>query len=180
MRSASRASAATARRTAAATATPADALRARALRLLARREYARAELRERLARAGGERSDVEQVLDALERDGYLSDARFAEMLVAQKAGRFGRRAIVHALRERGVAAQASSDALEALAGRDEIDEARMLLARRFPDAPDDDRERAKQVRFLLGRGYALSIALRVVRDVSGSRRRRPEEPTGGS
>ena len=159
---------------------PPASLRATAVRMLARREYARAELRDRLARAGGDRDEIERVLDALERDGYLSDARYAQMIVAQKAGRFGTRAIAYALRERGVAAQASSDALEALRDVDEVADARRLLSRRFAEVPADDRERARQVRFLLGRGYALSIALKVVRDVSGSRRRPPEEPIGES
>jgi regulatory protein len=85
---------------------PPASLRATAVRMLARREWARAELRDRLARAGGERDEIERVLDALERDGYLSDARYAQMIVAQKAARFGSRAIAQALRERGVAAQA--------------------------------------------------------------------------
>ncbi len=159
---------------------PPASLRATAVRMLARREWARAELRDRLARAGGDHDEIERVLDALERDGYLSDARYAQMIVAQKAGRFGPRAIAHALRERGVAAQASSDALEALRDVDEVADARRLLSRRFAEVPADDRERARQVRFLLGRGYALSIALKVVRDVSGSRRRPPEEPIGES
>ena len=156
---------------------PPASLRATAVRMLARREWARAELRDRLARAGGERDEIERVLDALERDGYLSDARYAQMIVAQKAGRFGPRAIAYALRERGVAAQASTDALEALRGVDQFAQARQLLSRRFADPPADDRERARQVRFLLGRGYPLSIALKVVRGVSGSPRRPPEEPT---
>jgi len=181
MRWASRAS----DRTAAAKADPRQAptpgeLRQAALRLLARRERSRSELELRLSRRGGAAADVATVLDALERDGYLSDARFAHALVAQKAGRYGKRAIAHALRERGVAAQASSDAIEALRGVDEVADARRLLSRRFAEAPADDRERAKQVRFLLGRGYALSIALKVVGDVSGSPRRPQEEPTAES
>jgi regulatory protein len=181
MRWASRAS----DRTAAAKADPRQAsspgaLRQAALRLLARREHARSELELRLSRRGGDAADIAAVLDALERDGYLSDARLANALVAQKAGRYGKRAIAHALRERGVDGDATREALDALAGRDEIDEARTLLARRFPDAPHDDRERARQLRFLIGRGYALPIALKVVRDVSGSPRRRREEPTGES
>jgi regulatory protein len=159
---------------------PSASLRAAAVRMLARREYPRAELRDRLARAGGDRDEIERVLDALERDGYLSDARYAQMIVAQKAGRFGPRAIAYALRERGVAAQASSDALEALRTVDEVADARRLLSRRFADPPADDRERARQVRFLVGRGYGLSIALAVVRGVSGSPRRPREEPNGES
>src|SRR5260363_425841 len=66
-------------------------IRTRALACLARRDYSRAELRRKLL---GETADIDQLdstLDALERDGFLSDARFAEHLVAQRAARFGAR-----------------------------------------------------------------------------------------
>jgi regulatory protein len=135
-----------------------DGLRQAALRLLARREYARAELAARLARQGSDAADVAAVLDALERDGYLSDARFAQALVSQKAGRYGRRAIAYALRERGVDAEAVRDALDALRDVDELGEARKLVERRFPGAPRDPRDQARRIRFLMGRGYTLSTA----------------------
>jgi len=139
--------------------TPAE-LRAAALRLLARREHSRSELELRLARRGGDAADVAAVLDALERDGYLSDTRFAHAVVAQKAGRYGKRAIAHALRERGVDGDVAREALDALTGGDEIDEASSLLARRFPNVPSDDRDRARRVRFLIARGYAPATARR--------------------
>ena len=81
-----------------------------AIRMLARREHSRAELEQRLLAHGGDAAEVARTLDELERRGYVSDARFAQMLVAQKAGRFGRRAIAHAIRERGVEASAASAA----------------------------------------------------------------------
>ena len=38
-----------------------------------------------------------------------------------------------------------------------------LWQRRFGTPPKDDREKARQVRFLMARGYAMSVALKVVR-----------------
>jgi regulatory protein len=131
--------------------------------LLARREYARAELGERLIARGAERVDVERVLDELERGGYLSDARFAQALVAQKAGRYGKRAIAHELRQKRVASSAAQEALAALAHTDELAEAIALWERRFGVAPKDPREKARQVRFLMARGYGMSVALKVLR-----------------
>ena len=143
-------------------------LKAAAVRLLARREYARAELGERLIARGAERAEVERVLDDLERGGYLSDARFAQALVAQKAGRYGKRAIAHELREKRVAPAAAEEALTALAHSDELAEATALWERRFGIAPKDRREKARQVRFLMARGYGMSVALKVVRRAGGS------------
>lgn len=131
--------------------------------MLARREHSRAELGARLVATGAARSEVDCVLDELEHAGYLSDARFASAVVRQKAEGYAKRAIAHALREKGVAAPAAKDALAALEGGDEFPQALALWTRRFGNAPVDEREKARQLRFLLSRGYATSIALRVLR-----------------
>jgi len=138
-------------------------VKATAIRLLARREYARAELAERLKARGAPRDEIDRILDELERGGYLSDARFAQAVVAQKAGRYGKRAIAHELRQKHVAPAAAQDALAALAQVDELAEATALWQRRFGVAPQNQREKARQVRFLLSRGYGMSVALKVLR-----------------
>ncbi len=50
-----------------------------------------------------------------------------------------------------------------LAGVDELAEAQALWQRRFGAPPADERDKARQVRFLQARGYSLSIALAVLR-----------------
>jgi regulatory protein len=141
-------------------------LKASAIRLLARREYARAELHDRLIARGATREEVERVLDELERSGYLSDARFAQALVAQRAGRYGKRAIAYQLRQKQVAPGAADDALASIALTDEVADAKALWQRRFGVLPKDDREKARQVRFLQARGYSITIALKVLRRVA--------------
>jgi len=141
---------------------PMAPVRVTALRMLARREYSRAELEQRLIARGAEQHEVTPALDDLERRGYLSDARFAQMLVAQKAGRFGKRAIAQAMHVRRVEASAAAGALDTVSTADEAADARALWARRFGAAPRDERERARQIRFLLARGYALAIAFDIV------------------
>jgi len=106
---------------------------------------------------------VDATLDDLERRGYLSDARFAQALVHQKAGRYGHRAIAHALKARQVDPEAAKAALATVARGDEAADAQALWERRFGTAPKDDKERARQIRFLMARGYAMGVALAVVR-----------------
>ena len=118
---------------------PASA-RATALRLLARRDYSRSELAQR-----------------------LSDVRYAQALVSQRAGRLGARAIARDLQDKGIAADAAKDALTALAPRDELADATALWTRRFGTPPADDREKARHVRFLVSRGYSASVAFKVLR-----------------
>jgi len=142
---------------------PARSPKAIAIRLLARREYGRAELAALLRARGADADAVERALDELTVLGYLSDARYAEAMVAGRSGRFSRRAIAHALSEKRVAREVADAALAPLAGRDEQADAQALWSRRFGAAPRDEREKARQVRFLLSRGYSLSVALRVLK-----------------
>jgi regulatory protein len=142
---------------------PPRTLKQRAVALLARREYSRAELSKRLAPTGASRVDIDAVLDELSAAGLLSDARFASALVHQKSGSHSKRAIAHALREKGVGADEASAALVVLDGEDELATARALWARRFGQSPRDEREKARQLRFLLSRGYSHSIAFKVLR-----------------
>lgn len=138
------------------------------MRYLARRDYSRAELEQRLARRGIEPDAIEQALDALTAAGFLSDTRYAASVVAQRAGRYGKRAIAYALKEKGIDATAAAAALAPLAGVDEFDDAFALWHQRFGTPPANDREKARQVRFLQARGYALSVVLKVLRTAGAS------------
>ena len=145
------------------TAKPPTSPKVLAVRMLARREYSRAELTQRLAHKGIPRDDIERTLDELAAGGYLSDARYAQAVVAQRSGRYGKRAIASVLREKGIAAPDALTAMAQLAATDEIADASALWQQRFGAAPANQREKARQVRFLLSRGYGLSVALRVLR-----------------
>ncbi|HZQ60340.1 MAG TPA: regulatory protein RecX [Casimicrobiaceae bacterium] len=107
---------------------------------------------------------VDATLDELAALGLLSDERYANALVARKAGSYSRRAIVESLKTQGVSG-ATIDS--ALAGHELDDEAAMraLWERRFGHAPADERNKARQVRFLQSRGFALSAILRLLRSV---------------
>jgi regulatory protein len=144
-------------------AVPPVSAKVQAVRMLARREYSRAEIAQRLHQRGLPHEDVERALDELQATGYLSDARYAEAVVTQKAGRYGKRAIAHALREKGIAAPDALAALAPLATTDEFADAQALWVQRFGTPPANERDKARQVRFLLSRGYGLSVALRVLR-----------------
>lgn len=142
---------------------PAPSVKVLAVRLLARREYGRAELGARLRARGAASDEVERTLDELTAQGYLSDARFADALVASRSGQFSRRAIAHELKDKRIADDAARAALASLADRDETAEAATLWTRRFGTPPRDQREKARHVRFLLSRGYSMSVALKVLR-----------------
>ena len=130
---------------------------------LARREYSRAELRDKLIAAGASRDEVDVVLDEITALGYLSDARFANALVRQKTGAMSTRAITASLKAKGVTADVASAAI----AESEIDDHDVMVAlwsRKFGAPPANDREKARQVRFLQSRGFALSAIFKLLRD----------------
>jgi regulatory protein len=164
-----------------------DPLKAAALRLLARREHSREELRHKLGRRltdeGHEdgledgREDgqarIERLLDELAARGLQSDERLAESVLASQARRFGPRRIEQTLRRKGVAPVLLAQSV-ASAGEGEFERAAALWRQRFassiqaqPDPTARRREAARQLRFLIGRGFGSEVAHRVLRQQGG-------------
>lgn len=143
-------------------------LRARAMRFLARREHSREELRRKLAPHAAEGEDLEGILDDLAARGWLSDARFAEHTARAKARRYGPAKLVHYLRSRGVDDDAIAAGMRA-AGRDGAPQLETVWKSRFKALPADERERARQVRFLQGRGFALEDIFRFLKAAGSPR-----------
>jgi regulatory protein len=139
-------------------------LRARALRLLARREHSREELRRKLAAHAEEGEDVAVLLDDLAASGWLSDARFAEQAARAKARRFGPLKVAHFLKARGIADEIIAAGVKA-AGVDGAASIEAIWRSRFRDLPADEREKARQVRFLQGRGFPLDEIFRFLKQL---------------
>jgi regulatory protein len=152
-------------------------LKARALQWLAQREQSRSELRrkllphavaeaEALVEAGAPPAGlapaerVEALLDWLEAHRYLSGERFAESRVHARSSRFGNLRIRQELQQHQVALSAeAAHALEA----SELQRARAVLERKFAAPPATLAERAKQARFLAGRGFSAEVIARALR-----------------
>jgi len=127
---------------------------AAAVRLLARREHARSELEAKLRQRGFPAAEVAQALLTLAEQGYLSDARFAELYTRQRIARgFGESRIRAELAERGVEPAVAQAALAPFAGQ-WPDIVRRTARRRFGEAgPADRREWLRRARFLQARGF---------------------------
>lgn len=146
-------------------------LRARALQYLARREYSRTELYSKLLphvqsdENSGQSppASLDALLDDLTARGWLSDVRAATQLMHAKRSRFGVQRITHELRQKGIAEELISAALPALK-ESELETVREVWQKKFGALPQDDKEKARQVRFLQSRGFALDVVLKVLRD----------------
>lgn len=130
------------------------AVRRAAMDLLARREHGRVELTRKLRQRGAAEELIAGALDRLADEGLLSEARYLESFIAARArAGYGPLRIREELSQRGLA---RSD-VEAAIREADIDWwgcLRELWQRKFGQLPQDQREKAKQARFLAYRGFS--------------------------
>ena len=137
-------------------------LKGRALRLLSQREHSRAELQRKLAPHVQEGDDLEAVLDELQAKDFINEARVVESTLHRRAGQMGAARIRQELQAKGLNAESVQHAVASLQSS-EFERAHALWQRKFGTPPADLRERARQVRFLTGRGFSGDVVRRVLR-----------------
>lgn len=136
-------------------------LKARALGYLSRREHSRTELRRKLAPHAESAEEVDALLDWLERENWLSNARFAESVVHRRAGRYGTARLMQELKTHQLGEETLGE-VKAQLQATEVDRARALWEKRFGHPPADLAERAKQVRYMTARGFSRSVVSRII------------------
>lgn len=142
-------------------------VKGRALRYLSQREHSRAELERKLARhvteEGGlsAQAQIAAALDELAAKGFLSEARAAESVLHSQGRRYGVRRLRQTLQGKGLAPELVAGTLQQ-ARATELQRAQEVWQRRFGVPPADARERARQMRFLAGRGFEGEVIRRVV------------------
>ncbi|WP_241331997.1 recombination regulator RecX [Burkholderia cenocepacia] len=141
---------------------PPRSLKGRALGYLSRREYSRAELARKLAPYVDESESIEPVLDALEQEGWLSDARFAESLVHRRASRVGVARIVSELKRHAVG-DSLVEEVNAQLRETELTRAQAVWRKKFGALPQTPAERAKQARFLAARGFSSATIVKLLK-----------------
>ncbi len=166
-------------------------LKGRALRHLSRREHSRAELERKLApfaqeqlleqakegaewSADGATEDppsaaqhIAAALDDLTAKGLLSDQRTAESMINGQARRLGVHRLKQNMKAKGLRGELIAAALEQAHAQglgSELERARGLWQRRFGEPAPDPAGRAKQMRFLAGRGFGGDVIRRVIQD----------------
>ncbi len=139
------------------------------LRLLTGRDYAVARVRQKLAAKGVTGDDLEALLLRLEREGWLDDRRYAGRFAesALSSGRYYGVRLRMEMRRRGFSADIVTETLAPLLEeRDEIDEVKQTVERRYPGfsyAAASDRDKRRVVGFLQRRGLGLSAIIRALR-----------------
>jgi len=140
----------------------APSLKGRALRLLSQREHSRAELERKLKKYEEDPGTLAQALDELAAKDFISEARVVQSVLHQRAARLGAARVRQELLHKGIAPEAVAEAVAGLQGS-EFERALEVWKRRFGQLPQDAAERARQVRFLMARGFAGAVVAKVLR-----------------
>jgi regulatory protein len=139
-------------------------LKGRALRALAARDHSRVELERKLGSFEEEPGQLAQVLDELQAKGFLDEQRAADSLAHRRGQKLGTARVVQEMRSRGIEPDAIEIATQHLKAT-EIERAREVWRKKFGEPAQDAAERAKQMRFLITRGFSSEIIRRVVAGV---------------
>ena len=136
-------------------------LKGRALKMLAVREHSRQELERKLARHETEPGQVKAALDELQARGFIDEQRVVDSVLHRRSARLGAMRIRQELQAKGIGSEQVAEAVAALRGT-EVARAREVWRRKFDAPPADAQQRAKQARFLIGRGFSAEAVRRVL------------------
>jgi regulatory protein len=147
-----------------------EALLQRALDLgyrhLGKRDRTEGEVRRHLAAKDVDGPSIDGAVEALLRQGYVDDARYARTFADDRRSLddWGPERIERRLLALGVAPELVADALSQRDGASELDAAVALLRRRLGSAiPTTDRERERALGMLARKGYDRELAYEAVR-----------------
>ena len=136
-------------------------LKGRALRLLSQREHSRKELEQKLKPHEETPGELAEALDFLAAKDFINEKRVVESVVNRRASKLGAARVRQELVAKCLPADDIAEAVEAMRST-ELDRAMQVWRKRFGTPPLDAAERAKQVRFLVSRGFAPEVVRRVV------------------
>ncbi len=136
-------------------------LKGRALRLLSQREHSRAELERKLAPHEEVPGELAKALDELQARDFINDGRAVDSIVHRRSGKLGAARVKQELAAKGLSGEAVAQALADLR-ETESSRAQEVWRKKFGQAPQDPQERARQMRFLITRGFSAEVVRRIV------------------
>lgn len=142
-------------------------LRLVAMNLLSRREHLEQELAAKLRKrfGAGRELEIDTLVHDLAQESLVSDERYIETYVTSRSGKgYGSERIRLELRQK----QVSPDLIDQVLAEAEIDWLGLAVAARRKKfgmiPPSDVRQRAKQLRFLIYRGFDSEIAAAALKE----------------
>jgi regulatory protein len=124
-----------------------------------------AEVRRHLEAKRCEPAAIDAAVAELEQQGYLDDGGYAQRFAEDRRelDGWGAERIARKLAAVGIDHEIIATACEARDREGELDAAVAILRRRFPVAPETDRDRERALGMLVRKGYDLELAYDAVR-----------------
>jgi regulatory protein len=129
--------------------------------LLSLREHSRQELERKLKPFEETPGELDEALDFLQAKDFINEQRVVESVVNSRSRKLGASRVRQELQAKGLPAEAIAEAVQTMRST-ELERAREVWRKKFGEPPVDQAARAKQVRFLLSRGFAAEVVKRVV------------------
>ena len=143
----------------------------KAVAALAARACSRKEIEGKLLRIGYRPCTVEMVLYKLEREHLLDDADFARQWVEARCKKLGRRRIAQELRQKGISAEQTDEALKHVDEEEQLACAASLASKALGRAKsgEDPRKTAQRIiAAIVRRGYGYDVARKALQQVMDS------------
>lgn len=137
-------------------------LKGRALRLLSQREHSRAELMRKLSPLEKLPGELTKALDDLQACGLIDDGRVIDSLVNRRAVKLGGARIQQELAAKGLSGEAVAQAMAQLKDT-EFSRAQAVWQKKFGEAATQPKDRLKQMRFLITRGFNAEVVRQVLK-----------------
>jgi regulatory protein len=131
---------------------------------IGRRDYTEAELQHRLEHYGLSPRQCQWLIHRIKELGWLSDERVIESTLARKQTQWGKKRLRYYLEQRGISSAQIEAFTSTLDDDSEKQSAFLIWEKKFKGIPPTTpQEHQRQLRFLMTRGFSLSIAQTVLR-----------------
>ncbi|WP_281970125.1 MULTISPECIES: recombination regulator RecX [unclassified Polynucleobacter] len=134
----------------------------RGIRYLSMREHSEAEIRKKLHPYAENEEELNNVIHRLKIKNFLSNERFSESLIHKKAKTFGNHRLAQELRKHDLEPEIISKHLLDLK-KTESKRAYEVWLKKFGTLAKEPKDLAKQIRFMVSRGFDQEIVYRIVR-----------------
>ena len=140
-----------------------------ALEILTRRDYSQHDLEQKLKSKNCDPNEIPNAVSELKKAGYLNDARYAESFIHSRRQKgYGPARISQELRIKGINDEIIAEALQ-ITDNAWFTAAHHLWNKRFKGKlPTDFKDRARQTRFLLYRGFMREQIERIFKPIDES------------
>jgi regulatory protein len=105
--------------------------------------------------------ELTEALDFLAAKDFINEKRVVESVVNRRSTKLGAARVRQELMAKGLPADDIAEAVRTMRGT-EFERALVVWRKKFGAPPSDASERAKQVRFLVSRGFAPDVVRRIV------------------